>query len=72
VGFPPVKISFGEEDPDTGTDTALTMGGMQRVYDMAYVAALFVSDRLENSNMRGGRYKYLGCFKYDLFHCSSW
>ena len=68
AGFSPVKIAFGEEDPDRRPDTVLAVVGLQRMNNMTYVAALLVSNCLENIDVRWGRHKDLGSFVGDFFH----
>ena len=57
AGFPPVKITLGKKDADSGPDTALASGGIQRVHDMIYMAPLFISNCLENINLDWGGHK---------------
>ena len=72
AGFPPVEIALGEEDSYSGPYTVLAVIGLQRMNYMAYVAALFVGNCLENVDVRGGRHKDFGSFVGDFFHNASW
>ena len=68
AGLPPVKVSLGEEDPDTGPDTALAVAGIQRLDNLADMAALLVRDGPEDVEMGRSRHKNFRCFKGDCFH----
>ena len=67
-GLPPIKISLGEEDPDTRPDTALTVARIQVLDNLIDVAALVVCNRPEDVKLGRSWHKNFRCFEGNFWH----
>jgi hypothetical protein len=68
TGFSPIQITLGKKDTNTGPDAALASSGIQCVYDVIYMATLFIGNCLEYIDLDIGGHKDLVGFKGDFFH----
>jgi hypothetical protein len=68
AGLSPVKTTLGQENMDTGPDTALAAVGRQCLHDVADMTALAVGNSPEDIDLEFRWHKNFRGFVGDLFH----